>query len=477
MVGFKSPNHPPTKELICMHAIAAPCRHQQNRINKYRQQSDGYRFFNVLTSDAMLAKVEELLPEHRERLYPPTETLSLFLAQVTNADHSCQYIVNQFAMRRVADGLSACSAATGAYCRARARLPEIMVANLTRHLGDLIDQQSQAWRWRERRVRIVDGTTLSMPDTPENQSAFPQQGGQKPGLGFPICRLVGITCLSSGVLVNAAIGRFQGKGGDERALLRSIQDTFQPDDIVLGDALYATYFFIAAMQAKGVDIVMAQHGARKKSTDFRRGQKLGSRDHVIVISKPKIRPGWMSEAEYDDAPTTLTVREFKSGKRIMVTTLLCEKSATKSALTALYKSRWHVELDLRSIKETMGMGILRGKTPQMIKKEIWVYLLAYNVIRLMMAQSAALMDIAPRTISFKHCAQLWQTAKLIIDTSCDTQLHELFLLMAQQRVGHRSGRIEPRAVKRRPKPYPLLTKPRQAARDDVSIHGHPRKLK
>jgi hypothetical protein len=478
MVGFKSPNHPPAKEPICMHAIATSCRHQQDRINRYRHQSDGYRFFNILTSDALLAKVEALLPEHRERLYPPTETLSLYLAQAMNADHSCKQIVNQFAIGRIAEGLSACSTATGAYCRARARLPEAMVADLARYLGDLIDQQVPlAWRWQGRRVRIVDGTTLSMPDTPENQRDFPQQGGQKPGLGFPICRLVGITCLSSGVLVNAATGRFQGKGGDEKTLLRSLQDTFTSGDIILADAFFATYFFIAAMQVKGVDIVMMQHGTRKKSTDFRRGRRLGGRDHVIVINKPKIQPGWMSEAEYDAAPSTLTIREFKAGKHIMVTTLLCEKDVTKTALTALYKSRWNVELDIRNIKETMSMGILRSKTPAMVKKEIWVYLLAYNLIRLMMAQSAELADIAPRTISFKHCIQLWVASKLHIDTTNATQLRAMFLLMAQQRVADRPGRIEPRARKRRPKPYPLLTRPRHQAREQVRKYGHPKKLK
>jgi len=478
MVGFKSPNHPPAKEPICMHAIAPSCRHQQKRITSYRQQSDGHRFFNVLTSDALLAKVDELLPEHRERLYPPTETLSLFLAQAMNADHSCKQIVNQFAIGRVAEGLSACSTATGAYCRARARLPEAMVADLVRHLGNLIDQQVPlAWRWHGRRVRIVDGTTLSMPDTPENQRDFPQQGGQKPGLGFPICRLVGITCLSSGVLMNAATGRFQGKGGDEKTLLRSLQDTFTAGDIILADAFFATYFFIAAMQAKGVDIVMMQHGARKKSTDFRRGHRLGGRDHVIVINKPKIQPGWMSKSEYDTAPSTLTIREFKAGKHIMVTTLLCEKDVTKTELTALYKSRWNVELDIRNIKETMGMGILRGKTPAMVKKEIWVYLLAYNLIRLMMAQSAELADIAPRTISFKHCIQLWVASRLRIDITNATQLRAMFLLMSQQRVADRPGRIEPRAVKRRPKPYPLLTRPRHQAREQVRKYGHPKKLK
>ena len=461
-----------------MHATRSFTNHQHKRIESYSTSSDSYCFFNLLTSDALLNKVEELLPTHRERLYSPTETLSMFLAQALSADRSCQNSVNQAAIKRLAGGLFPNSTHTGGYCRARQRLPLGMVSTLTSHLGDLIGQHvPDEWCWQGRRVRIIDGTTVTMPDTAANQTAFPQQRGQAPGLGFPICRLVGITCLSSGALLNAAVGRFNGKGSDEQTLLRSIQETFQPGDIVLGDAFFATYFFIADMQAKGIDILMEQNGARRRSTDFRRGHKLGQRDHLIVINKPKVRPDWMSEAQYDAAPASLTVRECKAGGKIMVTTLNCSKSTPKSALKALYKSRWHVELDIRNIKEIMGMNILSCKTPEMALKEIWVYLLAYNLIRLMMAQSALLVDITPRSISFKHCLQLWLIGVQTIDTADEEQLYTLFMLMSQQRVGNRPGRIEPRAVKRRPKAFPLLTKPRDQAREKVLKYGHPKKLK
>jgi len=459
------------------HATRTTISRQPARISAHRTQCDTFSFFNLLTSDALLDTVERLLPTHRERLYPPTETLSMFLAQALSADRSCQNIVNQSAVQRLAGGLPVGSTGTGAYCLARQRLPIDMVSCLTQHLGGLIDAQvPDAWRWQGRRVRIVDGTTLTMPDTPANQAAFPQQSNQKPGLGFPICRLVGITCLASGALLNAAIGRYKGKGGDEQTLLRSMQDSLESGDIVLGDAYFATYFFIAAMQAKGVDILMEQNGSRRLSTDFRRGRRLGPRDHVIVINKPKKRPGWMSEVEYAEAPETLALRELKVGSKTLVTTLQSTGTAPKDALKALYQSRWQVELDLRHIKATMGLGILSCKTPEMAKKEIWVYLLAYNLIRLMMAQSALLADITPRTISFKHCLQLWVLWVQQINTADDDQLAKLWLMMAQQRVGNRPGRTEPRAVKRRPKPFPLLTKPRALARQDVRRFGHPKKL-
>lgn len=458
-----------------MYATRTDACLQHTRIHAHRSSCDSDSVFNLLTSDVLLDTVETLSPTvYRERLYSPTTTLSIFLAQAMSADRSCQRVVNQAAIRRLGSGLSPCSTDTGAYCRARQRLPLAMVRGLAQQLGALIDE-SVPQGWQARRVRIVDGTTVGLPDTAANQSAFPQESNQKPGLGFPICRLVGITCLASGALLNAALGRYQGKGGDEQTLLRSIQDTFVEGDIVLGDAFFSTYFFLATMAERGVDILMGQHGARKRSTDFSRGQRLGPCDHLIVIDKPKKRPDWMSEAEYAAAPNSLTLREFQVNGKVLVTSLLDPKIASKAQLKALYQSRWQIELDLRHIKTTMGMDVLSCKSPEMAEKEIWVHLLAYNLIRFMMAQSAMLADIAPRLLSFKHCLQLWLIWVQQVDTSNDEMLPELCRLMAQQRVGNRPGRVEPRAVKRRPKPHPLLTKPRQLARQQIRTYGHPKK--
>jgi len=460
------------------HSNRNPHKFQQNRIQSNIQNSSTHSFFNLLTCDALLNKVESQLPEHRERLYPPTETLSMFLAQAMSSDRSCQNIVNQTAVQKVAIGLPPSSTFTGGYCKARKRLPKELISQVTCEVGHLIDQHiPMNWRWKKRRVRLIDGTTVTMPDTPENQATFPQQGAQKPGLGFPISRLVGVTCLASGALLNVAIGRFNGKGSDEQTLLRSIQDTFEADDIVMGDAFFATYFFIVDMQAKGVDILMEQNGARKRSTDFRRGCQIGKKDHLIIINKPKNCPYWMNPEIYDKAPASVTVRELKVDGKVLVTTLTCPKSATKIELKALYKSRWNIELDIRNIKDTMGMNILSCKTPDMVIKEIWIYLLAYNLIRLLMAQSALLADIMPRTVSFKHCLQLWVIGIQTLDLMDNDQLNNLFILMSQQIVGKRPGRIEPRAVKRRPKAFPLLMKPRAEARAQVRKNGHPKKLK
>ena len=462
-----------------MHTNQRACVYQQQRIRNYGANSDSYAFFNLLTGPQLLDQVESLLPKHRERLFPPTETLSMFLAQALSADRSCQKAVDDAAIKRVLGNLPLCSTHTGAYCRARQRLPLEMVSTLARHTGGLIAEHTpQTWHWRGRAVRLVDGTSVSLPDTPDNQEVYPQPSSQQPGLGFPQCRVVGIICLGSGAVLNAAMGPCRGKGSDEQSLLRSILDTLELGDILLGDAYYATYFLLCALQEQGVDGVFEQQGARRRSTDFRRGQRLGHRDHIIEWQKPKVKPDWMSQLEYDQAPETLKVREVRTGGKLLVTTQLRPKQTSKADLKALYRGRWHVELDLRNIKTTLGMEMLSCRTSAMVKKEIWVYLLAYNLIRLLMAQAALLADLLPRQLSFKHTLQLWIAWRQSVSGSYDdSKLSVLFILIAQQQVGKRPRRIEPRAIKRRPKPFPLLTKPREIARIKVQKNGHPNKLK
>ncbi len=272
------------------------------------------------------------------------------------------------------------------------------------------------------------------------------------------------------------MGPYKGKGGSESTLLRRLMDTFDAGDILLGDALYGSYFLLADCQARGVDVLFEQMGARARSTDFRTGKKLGVKDHQVTLLKPKQRPYWMSPEQYVAAPASLVLREFKSGKKTLITTLLDPKINPRQALKSLYYSRWQVELDIRSIKATLGMHTLSCKTPVMAEKEMWVYLLAYNLIRLIMAESALLANVLPRTLSFKHTLQLWLAwSRQPFSTYEPEQMSKLFELVAALRVGKRPGRVEPRAVKRRPKPLPLLMVPRQKAQEQVKKHGHPPK--
>ena len=467
----------PSEEPTPMHPSQRSGTRQVRRVRHYAENVDSYSMFNLLTGPRLLDRVEKSLPEHRERLFPPTETLSMFLAQSLSADGSCRQAVNDAMVKRVVNGLEPGKTNTGGYCKARARLPLPMISTLARETGRIIAKDAAPWwHWKGRRVRLVDGATVTLADTEDNQAAYPQSSSQKAGLGFPVCRVVALLCLGSGALLDAATGPCKGKGSDEQSLLRSMLDTLEGDEILLGDAFYSTYFLLCELVRRGIDGLFEQHGARKRSTDFRKGEKLGVRDHLIVLTKPKKKPDWMSQAEYDQAPATLTVREFKAGGKIMVTTFLCPKETPKAELKVLYRCRWNVELDLRNIKTTLGMEQLRCKTPEMAIKELWVYLLAYNLIRLLMAQAALLADQIPRQLSFKHTVQIWIAWQQRSGATNDAvSINALLVLIAEPRVGLRSGRVEPRALKRRQKPFPLLTKPRAVAREEIKKNGHPKK--
>lgn len=439
---------------------------------------DAHAFFNLLTGPELFDAVELALPPHRERLFPPTETLSMFLAQSLSADRSCQRAVNDGAIKRLIAGLTPCSTHTGAYCRARQRVPTSMVSTLVNDVGRWLTANAPAaWHWRGRPVRLVDGATVIMPDTDANQADFPQPRSQMPGLGFPQCRIVGLICLGSGAVLNAAISPCRGKGSDEQSLLRRQLNTLVRGDVLLGDAFFATYFLLCALVERGIDAVFEQHGSRQRTTDFGLGERLGERDHLLVLSKPTVKPDWMSPEDYAHAPARVTVRELRAGGKTLVTTLLCPKQTSKEAIKRLYRDRWHVELDLRNIKTTLGMERLSCRTPAMAVKEIWVYLLAYNLIRLMMAQAALRSDHLPRQLSFKHTVQIWLAWMPHAYHGGIAHPDELFVLIAQQTVGNRPGRIEPRAIKRRQNAYPLLTKPRSIAQEIVRKNGHPKKIK
>lgn len=445
-------------------------QHQMARFSTHRKSLGALSFFNQLTSDQLFEHVESSLPAHRERLFPPTETLSMFLAQAVSDDRSCRNIVNQSSVSRLISGLPKCSTATGGYCKARERLPVEMVQQITQFSGQLIDAKVPSkWRWQGRRVRIVDGTTIRLPDTPVNQERYPQQKSQKPGLGFPVCRLVGITCLSSGALLDAAMCPVSGKGNDEQSMLRKIIKSLNNTDILLGDAFYATYFLIAQLQTMGVDGVFEQHGSRKRSTDFRYGKQLGHKDHLITIKRPKHPPTWMSQAQFEATPETLTVRELNVNGKILVTTLCNPVTASKRELMSLYKSRWNIELDIRHIKTTMGMEALSCQSSDMAEKEMWIYLLAYNLIRLIMMESALLCDIIPRQLSFKHTIQLWRTyqQQLSVNDNDIEITTEFLLLVGQLRLGNRVRKAEPRVLKKRPKAYPMMTKPRSVLQQEI----------
>jgi hypothetical protein len=447
---------------------------QQRKIAKQVESVDANHFFDLLSSAELLEVVEAHLPEHRERKFPPTVALSMFLGQVMSADGSCQNAVDEALVTRLLSGLEPGSASTSAYCQARARVPQAMISALTGRTAGLLSQSiPQGWLWRGRHVKLVDGTTAWMPDTPENQARFPQSEQQGAGTGFPLARVVGVISLAHGALLDAAMDACQGKGTGEHSLLRRLSECFVAGDVMLADRYFCSYFLIAQMQNRGVDVLFEQHGARL--TDFRRGEKLGVRDHRVSWQKPA-RPAWMSVEEYRGYQDEITVREVKVGKKVLVTTFLNPRKTPKGELGELFWQRWSVELDLRNIKTTLGMERFSCKTPTMVEKEMWVYLLAYNLIRVLMAQAAHQAEVLPRQLSFKHTLQIWvawSARQLFCEVPEDTA--ELFILIAQIRVAERPGRIEPRLIKRRPNRYTFLSVSRRKARQRVRRHGHPKK--
>lgn len=411
----------------------------------------------------------------RERIYTPWITLSLFLSQVLSDDHSCDGAVDRFQKYRYDQGLPAVSSATSSYCAARQRLPEAVHWNLVQQIGHAIhDKATDSWRFHRRPVKVVDGSTLSMPDTPANQAAYPQPKTQAPGIGFPILRILVVFSLAVGTVLEAAVGPYQGKLTSELALLRTLMERFQTGDIILADRFFCSYWVIAALKARGIDVVVRLHQRRKH--DLRCGRRLGREDRRVTWTKPTAVPAWMSRAEYDAMPATLTVRTLRvrvkdKTKRVrelvVVTTLLDPMTYPARELGGLYRRRWDAELYLRSLKTDMSMEVLRTESPEMVRKEVAMHLLAYNLIRGLMAEAAQIHGVEPRRLSFMgalHTVRAFEEVHLYDPAWISADLPRLLHLIGQKRVPDRPDRYEPRAVKRRPKPHPLLNMTRKKAR-------------
>jgi hypothetical protein len=453
-------------------------RRQTRQIETLRTQfaqSDGLPLADLLTAERLAQALREEKATWREAIYTPVLTLWAFLSQILSSDGSCRAAVARVLAWLVSQGEPPCSPQTGLYCKARQRLPESLLRRLVRETGqDLHRRSLAAWRWKGRRVKIADGTTVSMPDTPTNQAAYPQSPSPQPGLGFPLARLVVIFCLAGGTVLEAALGRYQGKQAGENSLLRTLADTLEPNDVLLADRYFGGWFDIALWQQRGVDVVVRLHQLRR--CDLRRGRRLGPDEHVMAWPKPQ-RPDWMDEATYQSLPQELELRAvrvrvrqrgFRTKVLVVVTTLLDAAAYPAADLADVYRLRWHAELDLRSLKETLGMGVLRCKSPAMVRKEVWAHLLVYNLIRAVLAQAAQEYGADPRELSFKGGVQaLAAFAERLLGATEETaeELYAwLLLTIGAHQVGDRPDRVEPRARKRRPKEYPLLTKPREEAR-------------
>ena len=375
--------------------------------------------------------------------------------------------MSQRLVARVVAGQTECSLNTGTYCKARKRLTLRLPQRLCKHLGEQLERcAAPLWGWRGRSVKLFDATTVSMPDTPQNQQTWPQSSRQKPGLGFPLARI----SLSSGAVIDYAVGPMKGKCSGEQALLRELSGSLFKNDLLLADALHSTWWAVQMLAQRGVDVVMPNDGRRR--VDFSEGRINNESDHVVWWPKPK-RACWLAKAHYEQMPAGIWVREVRGNGTIIVTTLLEPEQISPEELAALYAMRWNIEVDFRTLKVAMNMDVLRCKSPAMVKKEIAVYFLTYNLVRWTMACAAQLVRVPARELSFTSARRLiWAFAchlRQCLNHMTNRLVDTLLKSISRCVLPKRPGRIEPRAKKRRPKPLPLLTVPRSVAREQIRV--------
>jgi len=444
-------------------------------------QQDGLPFADILgAEDIRQAFVEHDALFACDDIYSTDVVLWAFLAQSLRDGKgaACTRAVSDIRTYRTHVGGPAPSPNTGDYCRARAKLSRQVLRRLARQTAKRLEQQARKpWLWRGLHAKLVDGSTFTMPDTPDNQRAFPQPASQQPGLGFPIARICVILSLATGCVHDWAMGPCQGKATGETALLRKMLDDFEPGDVAVFDRYYCSYMMLAALQLRGVHVCARLHQCR--SDDVRFAKVLGPHDHLVTWRRPE-RPDWMSESQYAAIPETLTLRQMEyevseSGSRsetiTVVTTLLDPQAYSAEHVAELYGYRWHAELDLFQLKQTLNLDHVRCKSPDMVAREVWTTLLAYNLIRKVIATAAAVHDKEPRKLSFTGACSALASSWMLLTTGSPRdvakQWRTALETIATGKVGNRPGRIEPRVLKRRRHHYPLMTKPRGQLRAEA----------
>lgn len=435
-------------------------------------RSAGLPFADIMTEQNILDVLNEFGVSYRDRVFNPVTTIWGFLSQVLSEDHSCRDTVARILAHRVATGSPVCSPNTASYCKARSRLlTPVLRALATRTAKELQASAAPAWKWHGRSVFVADGSHVSMPDTVENQTAYPQPPTQQEGLGFPLARITVLLSLATGACHDLAIAPYAGKGTGETTLLRQLYDTLAPGDVVVADALFDNYFLACELRQRGIDLVARVQAERVGSRTV-----TSTPDGDIIVWQRPNKPRGMRGEEYRRYPETLTMRQVSVDARnknnraeqFKVITTILDTSIGGGQIGALFERRWDGEVDIRSIKATMQMRILRCKTPDMVHKEIWAHLLAYNLLRTVMAAAASAHDLEPREVSFKGAKQVLTAFAPKLEAARPAMrvglVEAMLQAMAYHRVRDRPGRWEPRARKRRPERGNRLTQPRRVAK-------------
>ena len=405
-----------------------------------------------------------------------------FLAQVLRGGKgaACAAAVADIATFLQQSGQTVPSGDTGDYCRARAKLDLSALRDLAVGAAERMEEAADpSWLWHGLHAKLIDGFTFTMPDTADNQRAFPQQKNQRPGAGFPIARACAVLSLATAAICDLNFGPYQGKETGESALLRGILDCLKPGEVAVFDRCFCSFLMLAILRHRGVHFCSRVNPRRL--VDFRRGKRLGKDDHLITWKRPK-RPQWMSEEKYAQIPETMTLREVRfqvtvPGRRTeeltVVTSLIDPVAYPKEDIAGLYGFRWYAELDIRDIKQTLGLDHARCKTPDMVGRELWVTLLAYNLIRKLIATAAAVHEKQPRQLGFTLACQTVLSSWMLLATGASRDVQQLWRLalerIAANEVANRPGRIEPRVIKRSRDHYPLLHDHRRQLRKRLRV--------
>lgn len=439
-------------------------------------QSLGLPFKELLPESVIRLAISELKIKYKKRLFDPLITLWAFLSQVLDTDKSCHNAVSKIIAHLAESEVEVPSSDTSGYCQARARLPEKLLENLFNSSAqNLESKMTQEHLWCGRNVKVIDGSTVSMPDTVENQKEYPQPSSQKPGCGFPIAKIGVIFSLVTGAVVALCIDVLNTH---DIKLARNLYSVLKPNDVLLGDRAFCAYADIFTIKKLDCDAVFRKHQSRP--TIMRKGKIIGDCDKLVTWYKPKSCPKGLSKDEFDALPPSITVREiyyhivipgFRTQRVSLITTLLDIATYSTLEIVGLYGQRWDVELDLRHLKTTLGMDVLRCKTPSMVRKEIYVFLLAYNLLRSLMWAAGTIYSTPPNRLSLQGTRHHLINFIPKLLAACDQKrlrlYHTLLKVIAHKAIPDRPARNEPRVRKRRPKIYPLMTKLRHELRKQL----------
>ena len=434
------------------------------------QTSIALPFEPVLPEPVVQQVLQEQGVKYRETLYTPIVVLWAWRSQVLDADKSLSHAVKRVIAWIAGTKEDVPSANTGAYSKTRKRLPlGVLKPLLKRSATELASGVKPEQQWCGRRVKADDGTTILMSDTPANQKVYPQHSNQKAGCGLPLAKLVVWFCGTTGAVLEVAIAAFHTS---EWQLSRQLYATLQQEEVVVADSASGTDADLALVRSRGADAVFRKHHARR--CDFRRGKKLGIGDHIVPWQRPLNCPQSMSRAEFEALPKSIQVREvhlliqppgFRPQEIILVTTLLDPKRYSKAKLAELYQRRWHAtEVNLRHLKTTLKMEMIAAKTPEMVQKDIYMHLLAYNLLRTLMWQSAQAAQVSPLRLSLQQTRQQFNHFRPHLAMATTPQRRQFYTtllnVISTLLVPLRPNRVEPRVVKRRPKPFPRMQQPR-----------------